>query len=379
MREAILSAELFGVAVMLVILYGIGVEAKQKNRKRKVFQILCVFALITILFDSFSYMPINWSEYVWVLHITSTCSFAFPLIEFAIFLEYLYIYISEKAVVPKVIFNIGIIYSILGAAGSIVMSANYMLFTLDGGVYAEGEYYKYYLITYAVVILYTVIVTWSNVKYIGVSDALAALSFVAIPVAFIVVNFFVAELALSIASIAISMLIISYRMQGQSESRLMANEAEATMKAHNDELTGLLNRLAYSEKCDSATGEMNVGVVFADVNGLKYANDYYGHKAGDALLCEFAGMLIKCFRKNEVFRISGDEFVVLATGIPKNLFDEKIKNLMELINSKDMPIASVGYVYGSESELSRLVDRAEEMMYADKKLTHEKYPIYNRK
>jgi len=379
MRTAILSAELYGVIVMLVILYGVGIESKQKNRKRLTFKILCVVAIFTMLFDAITYFPIEWGNRVWILSITSICSFVLPLIEFAIFLEYLYIYISEKAIVPKFLFNIGIIYSTLAAAASIVLGANGMLFTLTDEVYAEGPFYKEYLITYAIVIVYTVILTLSNAKYMGVQDSIAALSFVAIPVAFLIVNFFVEGLALSIASIAISMLIICYRMQGQSETRLMENEAAASMKAHNDELTGLLNRLAYTEKCDSAVGDEKVGIIFADVNGLKYTNDYFGHKAGDALLCEFSGMLIKCFRKNEVFRISGDEFVVIATGIPKHLFEAKIHDLNKLINEKDMPIASVGYVYGSESELSRLVDRAEEMMYAEKKVIHEKYPIYSRK
>lgn len=379
MQSAILSAELFGVLVMMIILYGIGIESKQNNKKMKTFKVLAWVTLFTIFFDSITYMPIVWGNFSWILKITTCCSFVLPLLSFAVFLDYLYLYIADKAAIPRYIFNIGMLYSVTMAGISIVLGTLGLLFTINNGVYSEGPLYKTYLMTYVAVILYTIAVVLRYSKYLGLHDSLAALSFVGIPVAFIVLNYFVAEMAFSIPSIALSMLIISYTLQGKTERKLMQNQAEAAMKARNDELTGLPNRLAYTEMCASIKGKESVGVVFADVNGLKYANDYYGHKAGDALLCLFTGMLVKVFRKNEVFRISGDEFVVIATGVPKELFDLRTDELRRLINEQEMPVASMGCAFGSVEELTSLVEQAEQLMYEEKKVIHEKYPIYNRK
>jgi diguanylate cyclase (GGDEF)-like protein len=56
-------------------------------------------------------------------------------------------------------------------------------------------------------------------------------------------------------------------------------------------------------------------LIFADVDGLKAANDTIGHEAGDRLLVDAARALQAAFRRTDlVARMGGDEFVVLADG-----------------------------------------------------------------
>ena len=95
-------------------------------------------------------------------------------------------------------------------------------------------------------------------------------------------------------------------------------------------LTGLLNRRAYDNACKMLIGNCQVGVIFCDVNSLKYTNDNFGHEAGD-----------------------------------------------KLINS--YPIASVGDSYGNAEKLIDLIASAENKMYVDKADFHQKYPQYSRK
>lgn len=72
-----------------------------------------------------------------------------------------------------------------------------------------------------------------------------------------------------------------------------------------DPLTGVQNRRAFE-----ATSSPAVGIV--DMDSLKYINDSYGHRAGDSALIELAEVLIEEFGYGGVYRISGDEFVVVG-------------------------------------------------------------------
>ena len=87
-----------------------------------------------------------------------------------------------------------------------------------------------------------------------------------------------------------------------------------------DELTGLHNRRAFMTMADQRlqllerSGSLCL-LIFADVDGLKAANDTIGHEAGDRLLIDAARVLQAAFRRTDlVARMGGDEFVVLADG-----------------------------------------------------------------
>ena len=88
-----------------------------------------------------------------------------------------------------------------------------------------------------------------------------------------------------------------------------------------DELTGLHNRRAFMTMADQRLQLLERGaslclLIFADVDGLKAANDNIGHEAGDRLLVDAARALQAAFRRTDlVARMGGDEFIVLADGV----------------------------------------------------------------
>ena len=102
----------------------------------------------------------------------------------------------------------------------------------------------------------------------------------------------------------------------------VANEAmkNAQQRANTDALTGVKSKHAYHER----EGEINkaialgtqgaFGVIVCDVNGLKNINDRYGHIHGDFLLKKACDYICTYFKYSPVFRIGGDEFVVLLEG-----------------------------------------------------------------
>lgn len=145
-----------------------------------------------------------------------------------------------------------------------------------------------------------------------------------------------------------------------------------------DILTKLNNRRAFENALKETEANPSVGVVFCDVNGLKATNDNLGHSAGDALLLRFTELLRKHFLFSEIFRISGDEFVVLRQNVDENEFFADVDEFRHAIDAQQ-DIASVGCTCGSGSNILDLVVIAEKDMYADKKAYYERYGMERRR
>lgn len=95
--------------------------------------------------------------------------------------------------------------------------------------------------------------------------------------------------------------------------------------ADHDTLTGLPNRKmeirCFNSLLDQPAGVPDDGhalftVLCLDLDGFKNVNDGFGHAAGDELLIAAAGRMAGCIRKIDfLFRVGGDEFVILMPGI----------------------------------------------------------------
>lgn len=151
---------------------------------------------------------------------------------------------------------------------------------------------------------------------------------------------------------------------------------------NNDLLTGLYNRNYYQRWCEKYLNrkhKASLGVVFADVNGLKYTNDHYGHAAGDELLKEFSMILEKEFGRRCCCRISGDEFLVFMDGVEEAEIREKFSHIHALIQAQERPIASVGYAWHDHPDnIEEVAVKAEERMYQDKEEFYKRFPELKR-
>lgn len=94
---------------------------------------------------------------------------------------------------------------------------------------------------------------------------------------------------------------------------------EVAERAHRDPLTGLGNRLAWEEALDRVRGvDRPVGVILADVDGLKPTNDTLGHQMGDRLIGAVADVVAAVAlsaREATAARLGGDEFGLLLPGV----------------------------------------------------------------
>lgn len=145
-----------------------------------------------------------------------------------------------------------------------------------------------------------------------------------------------------------------------------------------DMLTGVMNRNEMNNYVDALAkrpSNESVGVVFADLNGLKAVNDGEGHVAGDTLLKNAANALREVFAVHEIFRAGGDEFVVILTNVTGEELNEKAEKLRKVTEKYDNLVFAIGTAYENDVKDLRLaLHNADERMYADKKHYYELHP-----
>jgi diguanylate cyclase (GGDEF)-like protein len=147
-----------------------------------------------------------------------------------------------------------------------------------------------------------------------------------------------------------------------------------------DMLTAVLNRNAMNNRVDilSTVTEDEVkpvGVVFADLNGLKRMNDKEGHQAGDLLLKNAAMALQNVFVGDEIYRAGGDEFLLILPDTTKDDMEDKILRLRNIAASYGNVSFAVGASYKEDCRKVReALHEADEAMYADKRLFYQNHP-----
>ena len=155
----------------------------------------------------------------------------------------------------------------------------------------------------------------------------------------------------------------------------VTKQEEITAMAYLDQLTGLKNRRYLIEKLVRLR-KNNTSFVFCmvDLDGLKYANDNFGHQAGDDYLITVAKAIKSNIRSSDVAcRIGGDEFTVLFLNCSLEIAELKMSKIDTLIQSqKDKYPMSISYgavPFDKEKPLSdfELMNIADDKMYKMKK------------
>jgi diguanylate cyclase (GGDEF)-like protein len=164
-------------------------------------------------------------------------------------------------------------------------------------------------------------------------------------------------------------------------------EADALYKrATRDPLTGLANRALFYDRLRQSLSQARrdgsqVGLLNLDMDGLKVINDSYGHRAGDAALCELANRLTRQLRRSDTLaRLGGDEFAVI---MPRVEGRQAAQAALERIAEDMAPVfdfeaqslavqASIGAAIFPDDgcEIEDLVEAADRAMYAVKRRRH---------
>lgn len=144
--------------------------------------------------------------------------------------------------------------------------------------------------------------------------------------------------------------------------------SELKKLSYKDLLTGVWNRNKYTEvleQFESRTPE-RLGIIYADINGLKQANDLHGHAYGDRLISHVAEVMNELFPES-VYRIGGDEFIILCTNLSYGVFNKKVDQLYDVIQLDESVNLSIGLKWMEDGEdVNKQITTADRLMYADK-------------
>ena len=148
----------------------------------------------------------------------------------------------------------------------------------------------------------------------------------------------------------------------------MRSRQELIDNMNTDALTRLFNRLKFNEDIEAMTkaDDPIFTCLYVDVNGLHELNNSLGHQKGDDMLCCVADTLREHFPDERVYRIGGDEFVVLSTAMPQRTVELTVEKVRAELKEHGYEI-SVGVRSGAcGGGVEKTVTEAESAMRNDK-------------
>lgn len=169
------------------------------------------------------------------------------------------------------------------------------------------------------------------------------------------------------------------------------HELELDKIANIDAMTRVQNKRAYEQETnrlnraiDSAdSANLRFGIAMVDLNNLKKINDVYGHEKGDIAITNLCALVCSIFRYSSIFRIGGDEFVVILEGDDLDFAQELLTELNEELKRRQMDdslelwdktSAAIGcafYIPGKDKNVESVFRRADSIMYENKKKMKE--------
>lgn len=240
--------------------------------------------------------------------------------------------------------------------------------------------YTSQIITGLYLIVMGIIVTCNRKKRAKLENAIVFLSIVLIMVAMVVEALYKIR---SLGHITIVMTTIFYYMYFQSTTYQDQLDVEKHRRlqlqqdSNRDKLTGLLNKIAFTEQVDLYLEKNNVSsaLLFFDLDHFKDFNDTVGHLTGDELLKEVAGRLNRIFRSTDVLgRFGGDEFYVYMPGVSYSVMERKSRELLSTMqitwDGVDVDITvSIGVCYvpsGTKTKSGEVLRLADKGLYEAK-------------
>jgi diguanylate cyclase (GGDEF)-like protein/PAS domain S-box-containing protein len=163
-----------------------------------------------------------------------------------------------------------------------------------------------------------------------------------------------------------------------TETRLLHDQLR--YQASHDGLTGLANRVLFTERLSAATvanrrTEAPVSILLIDLDEFKSINDTLGHHVGDAVLVAVAERMRACVRTGDTpARLGGDEFAILLPGAGPEVAAAIAQRFLDLlaqpvqIDGHKLPIhASVGIAADHSCDPDTLLRSADSAMYSAKR------------
>lgn len=165
--------------------------------------------------------------------------------------------------------------------------------------------------------------------------------------------------------------------------RLDALNQRLLQMTETDALTHVKNRTAFVSRQGTLQSKMQsdpkptFAMIVFDINNLKTINDRLGHEAGDEYIVNSCRLICKTFKKSAVYRIGGDEFVVVLENDDyenREILLYEMQQEMRSLQASSLPIyeklsiacGMADYCPETDFNISDVFHRADETMYRNK-------------
>lgn len=156
--------------------------------------------------------------------------------------------------------------------------------------------------------------------------------------------------------------------------RIRNNRRTLQANSRTDQLTGLGNRYAFHDTIASLPSGQDLVFVFGDINGLKRVNDTQGHEAGDRLIRSAAQVLDEMKGLGKVFRMGGDEFLLIREIDAPAEAEELIHSLKDRYKARGISVA-----LGAVTCRTPIPDVDQILTQVDRKMYKDKGVMYGRR
>ena len=140
--------------------------------------------------------------------------------------------------------------------------------------------------------------------------------------------------------------------------------------SYHDDLTGLLNRNSLVDYLDNVKSSelKSLGALSIDINGLKNFNKEFGRDYGDEVINRIGEVLQEYFHSGEVYRLTGDQYLVLVENTTYENFTKQIYAAHTKLDNISLGLVSMGYALEKvDIDGEQLVNNAAVMRRAAKK------------
>jgi diguanylate cyclase (GGDEF)-like protein/PAS domain S-box-containing protein len=184
--------------------------------------------------------------------------------------------------------------------------------------------------------------------------------------------------------------VAGFQAVARDLTELKKMQAEILALSITDQLTGLYNRrgflvLAKQQLKIADRDKTGMLLLFADLDGLKWINDIFGHEEGDKAILETASVLKQSLRSSEIIaRLGGDEFAALIINSAEantESITARLKFTIDALNRQkgrkyrlSISIGCASYDPGDPRSVDELIASADQLMYEQKKKKKELLP-----